>query len=398
MIGWFEKSSIRKIGSSSWKQSKYSEEIDDAINDLETESEKLRRLANDFIQDVNLDARQGVRRIEAEVGDVKDGVTDLEIHMRGFKATIKTCMADFLRDDRANREWTGQMLEKIFSKLDVISTAASRPSPPTPPNPQPPLEVKVYQVLQPTGISLQYLLQYLDVDVAAVQRAFVQASDPRHVDEQTCSQIFQLLMSQPRFLRWLRSKESDVLALNRTDLDTDDTSTFALFAATLAESLATTAGALILHFFSPLRDQKYPPNSGFLLRSLISQLCLNSNNAVILPEELSFNLPDLRMIFMKLLFALDYGQTVFIFVHDLSYHANRNEVEAIFAVDLLCELGRLPVSPKLRVKVLFTPSLPMKAWKMVPPGNVVDLPEDTDHCQDFGLSYVMGSLGERVHG
>lgn len=266
--------------------------------------------------------------------------------------------------------------------------------------PSPPV---IYQpiiqcILQtPSLASKEDILRFLNVDGQAIQQPLLEATAPRFRHAQENANLLQLVLKSLQFTHWMRSNESDVLVLRRGPVDRQVSQTFAFLAATLVETLSTSTTAVVLHLFcGGLEEETHPPGSYWFLRSLIFQLMQYQNSASIRSDALSVSTYEpnhLRALLLHILHSLPVSQTVFVLAHGLGYHEYDDEAETVYLLHLLAELGSLPPDPKLRVKVLLTPSTPSMTGDIVPFEKQLYLPEECDYLPEYSLPHVLGMMG-----
>jgi hypothetical protein len=223
-------------------------------------------------------------------------------------------------------------ISRLILSSDNIRLQAQQPSIPW---------TRIYAIPLPTlqpipmPVARDRLFQYLNINAAVCETSMIKVSQEgqrnEHVTE--CNRVFRQTLQHDAFKKWLTSNTSGLIALRRSEVDREESYAFRFFAATVVDILLHCTTATVVQFFCPIFDMPCPRGSCFLLRNLIHQLLQFPNSTSVPVEQLSmqtFDLHQLRNLFLHVLHSLIPGQTVFVIVHALAYYEDRQKSNSWF--------------------------------------------------------------------
>ncbi|KAF2270397.1 hypothetical protein CC78DRAFT_573675 [Lojkania enalia] len=112
--------------------------------------------------------------------------------------------------------------------------------------------------------------RYEWINSALIENARIQATEEGFLDKQESLHAFQLILKGQKCWDWLHLNNSGIIVMCRGFKDLDSAPIFRFFAATLAESLARSTPAIVLHFTRLIGDASLPRGSFFLLVQAIA--------------------------------------------------------------------------------------------------------------------------------
>ncbi|KAF2682330.1 hypothetical protein K458DRAFT_405626 [Lentithecium fluviatile CBS 122367] len=398
-ISWLEKGLMRKLVGALVKQSEYPNDFRNAAQRLEQQSSSLRNLAGEFQQILVAKLLAMASQSSSQSVEMRKGFDDVNKKLIA-ESESKTGLLRLLEGWIANVRWDAKIeRQKQDLLLDEIRELKSRPNTPLPP-PATTIHQQVIQVVYqpPPALTKEAISSFLNIDVLLLREAFNQAGTDSIRNSPESSKLIQQIMKKTQFRDWFQSTDSGLVVLRRKASNNNKQMARALgfVAATLAATLSDQTHAAILYFFCPTVPSSLPPDSCYLLRSLIRQLLQHSDTAVS-PDMLwvsTFDPHHLRDLFFHILCGMPFGQTIFIFIHGLYDYERANKAEVDLLLRLFCELDCLSLERDLRVKILLTPPTPQVTSSIVPFEKYVELPEDDGNLREFSTVSMVKALGD----